>query len=589
MADIDQLIAALVPDDLPKEGTWSYRVLMTVADRGARGATDDELADMLQAPGGLNNIRPRRNELVGEGLLEDTGERRETSSGKTATVWTLNRDLREALWPRFTAQDCEHAAVVDGIDRRELTGAQRRWADSLRGRLALLGRQARRAASDIGAPAVAFVDDKVLELVLHPTSLDAERAIVRARLDGEGFELAFRLAPAEYDEAEAEESARRYRLRERLRGLPAKPREALASLGPEWVYVLVDQDGQEAEATDLDGWLSSLAANGGHAGELRARLDPAALERARDSLASRLRDLVVAALPALMAAASSAGDPVATLVEVMHWDEGRAQALVALAGRSRQLLFAGPPGTGKTLAARTLAGALAGEDQRVRLVQFHPTYAYEDFVEGIRPVLDDEGSGEGLRYELRPGVLRKLIAAAANNAGDAFFLIIDEINRANLPRVLGELLFALEYRGAGNEVELPYSGDEICVPENVSLIGTMNTADRSVALMDAAMRRRFKEFRFDVDLEALRRWHAQRTSGDLGDEAAQRLERLNSEVVALLDSDRAIGHSFLMREDLADVGFGTVWSEDLEPVLRDHLLGRTDDLPALEDAFLGEL
>jgi 5-methylcytosine-specific restriction protein B len=589
VADIDQLIAVLVPDGLPKEGTWSYRVLMTVADRGSQGATDDELAQMLQAPGGLNNIRPRRNELVGEGLLEDAGDRRETSSGKTATVWTLNRDLREKLWPRFTAQDCEHAASVGGIDRRELTGAQRRWGESLRGRLALLGRQARRAASDVGAAAVAFVDDKRLELILYPTSLDAERASVRAHLDGDGLELVFRVAAADYVDVDGDEASRRHRLRDRLRGLPIEARDALASLGPQWDYVLVDGGGSETEEADLDAWLSSLSDNDRLGGELRSRLDPATLARARDSIAPLFRDLAVAALKATIAAASSVGDPVATLAEVMHWDESRAQALVALARRSRQLLFAGPPGTGKTLAARTLALALAGDDQRVRLVQFHPTYAYEDFVEGIRPVLDDEGSGEGVRYELRSGVLRKLIDDAAGEAGDSFFLIIDEINRANLPRVLGELLFALEYRGAGNEVELPYSGDEICVPENVSLIGTMNTADRSVALMDAAMRRRFKQFRFDVDLEALRRWHLQRTSGDLGDEAAQRLERLNSEVVALLDSDRAIGHSFLMREDLAEVGFTTVWSEDLESVLRDHLLGRTDDLPALEEAFLGEL
>lgn len=273
----------------------------------------------------------------------------------------------------------------------------------------------------------------------------------------------------------------------------------------------------------------------------------------------------------------------------MHWDEDRARGLVALAARAQQLLFAGPPGTGKTFAARTLAEALAADDRHVRLVQFHPTYAYEDFVEGIRPVLDNDGSEGGLRYELRRGVLRALIDEASATAETAFFLVVDEINRANLPRVLGELLFALEYRGSDNEVELPYSGDRIHVPENLWLIGTMNTADRSVALMDAAMRRRFREFRFDVDLEALRRWHTQRTSADLGDEAVVRLERLNAEVVALLDEDRAIGHSFLMRADLAEVGFATIWTEDLAPVLRDHLLGRTDDLPALEEAFLGEL
>jgi len=180
-------------------------------------------------------------------------------------------------------------------------------------------------------------------------------------------------------------------------------------------------------------------------------------------------------------------------------------------------------------------------------------------------------------------VRRLRVAAAARH-----FLIIDEINRANLPRVLGELLFALKYRGKDNAVELPYSGELLHVPENLWLIGTMNTADRSVALMDAAMRRRFKEVRFDVDLDALRAWHDRHTSAELGKDAEARLQRLNAEAVDLLDEDRAIGHSFLMRPDLAEVGFGTVWREDLEPVLRDHLLGRTDDLPSLREAFLGK-
>jgi 5-methylcytosine-specific restriction protein B len=93
----------------------------------------------------------------------------------------------------------------------------------------------------------------------------------------------------------------------------------------------------------------------------------------------------------------------------------------------------------------------------------------------------------------------------------------------------------------------------------------MNTADRSVAVLDAAMRRRFKEVRFDVDYTAIRRWHERNTSADLGTEAADRLKRLNAEVIELLDDDRAIGHSFLIRKDLATVGFESIWHEDLEP------------------------
>jgi 5-methylcytosine-specific restriction protein B len=446
-----------------------------------------------------------------------------------------------------------------------------------------------RAAADTGTPATASISDSQLVLSLEPLGLDPGRVGVIAHLDGDGLDLAFRVERATSDEMDENEAARRQRLRDRLNGLPSDHLEPLASLGDDWEFVVVDDDQTENEVSSLGDWLAALATDPDRSGDVRLRHDPASLEAAGHRVADDLRRLVSSALPVLASAANAADDPVTRLVEVMHWDEERARAVVDLAGRAKQLLFAGPPGTGKTLAARTLANALASEAGHVRLVQFHPTYAYEDFVEGIRPVLEDDDSDEGLRYELRRGVLRTLVEEATSTPNDAFFLVVDEINRANLPRVLGELLFALEYRGPDNEVELPYSGERIFVPDNLWLIGTMNTADRSVALMDAAMRRRFREFRFDVDLEALRRWHAQRTSADLGDEAVTRLERLNAEVVALLDEDRAIGHSFLMREDLADIGFGTIWGEDLAPVLRDHLLGRTDDLPALEEAFLGEL
>lgn len=403
MADIDQLIAELLPEDLPKEGTWSYRVLMTVADRGPEGATDLELQAILQAPGGPSNLRPRRAELVGDGLLEDSGAKRETPAGKTATVWTLSQDLRSALWPRFTATDCEHAAVVDAADPRALTDAQRRWAQSLRGRLALLGRQGGRAASDVGAPSAASISDEQLVLILHPLGVDRGRADIVAHLTGDGLDVAFRVAACESDDLDEDESARRQRLGDRLYALPVEVRGPLSSLGDDWQFILADQEGHEKEADGLGSWLESLATNPELSGDVRLRLGPSELEATREKIGSTLRELVTAAFPLLMAAASSAGDPIATLVEVMHWDEDRARALVDLAGRARQLLFAGPPGTGKTLAARTLGGALAADGRHVRLVQFHPTYAYEDFVEGIRPVLDnDEDRAEGVRYELRP-------------------------------------------------------------------------------------------------------------------------------------------------------------------------------------------
>jgi len=155
------------------------------------------------------------------------------------------------------------------------------------------------------------------------------------------------------------------------------------------------------------------------------------------------------------------------------------------------------------------------------------------------------------------------------------------MNRANLPRVFGELLFGLEYRGPENPIELPYSEEAIYIPHNFWVIGTMNTADRSIALVDAALRRRFAHIKFEPDAKALGRWLEAAGLGHLAADAIGRLEALNGELRELLDVDRLIGHSYLMRKDLAEVGFETVWLEQLEPVLREHLYSRPEELERL--------
>ncbi|MCA1694089.1 MAG: AAA family ATPase, partial [Actinobacteria bacterium] len=175
----------------------------------------------------------------------------------------------------------------------------------------------------------------------------------------------------------------------------------------------------------------------------------------------------------------------------------------------RQLIFYGPPGTGKTWIARKLAADLVGPEQ-VKLVQFHPAYTYEDFFEGYRPM---PGTTSGtISFELRAGPFRQLVNRAREHRDQAFVLIIDEINRANLAKVFGELYFLLEYRDQA--VDLLYSSDEegFTLPTNLYVIGTMNTADRSIALLDAAMRRRFAFVELSPDTEPTRsllvRWSA---------------------------------------------------------------------------------
>lgn len=272
------------------------------------------------------------------------------------------------------------------------------------------------------------------------------------------------------------------------------------------------------------------------------------------------------------------------LAETVFWPLERAEHLVTLVQRWGQVLFQGPPGTGKTFVAETLARLLAGDEEgRVEVVQFHPSYAYEDFIEGIRPVVTE---GRSLAYEVRKGIFMKLADQARDYPEDPFFLVVDELNRANLPRVFGELLYALEYRGPEHTFRLPYSATDTYIPSNITIIGTMNTADRSIALVDAAIRRRFRHVDFVPDPVLLKGWLAAHGLGAVADHVAGRLVALNAQLKEILDLDRLIGHTYLMRPDLGDLGLEPVWKEDIEPVLREHLFNQHEEIAKLRDVFL---
>lgn len=263
------------------------------------------------------------------------------------------------------------------------------------------------------------------------------------------------------------------------------------------------------------------------------------------------------------------------LAKALHMPQASLQEIVEVLRARQQVVLYGPPGTGKTYLARKLAEHLVGGDDpsRAQLVQFHPSYAYEDFFEGFRPA--ESASGQAT-FTLQPGPLRLIAseAAAEENRGAPFVLIIDEMNRANLAKVFGELYFLLEYRN--ESIRLQYQPTEAFrLPKNLFVIGTMNTADRSIALVDAAIRRRFAFVELHPDTEPVRSvLPSFLAEGGYGDEPAKLLAALNR---AMDDTDRdfRIGPSYLMRPDASTPeGLERIWKYDLLPLLEEHYYGR---------------
>ena len=253
--------------------------------------------------------------------------------------------------------------------------------------------------------------------------------------------------------------------------------------------------------------------------------------------------------------------------------------IVSLLEDKGQVILYGPPGTGKTYLARALAKALAPDEACRTLVQFHPSTSYEDFFEGYRPAGTDGGA---IQYKLTHGPLA-LMADQADDAPDkCHVMIIDEINRANLPRVLGELLFLLEYRD--ENVQTLYRPDEeFSLPENLWFIGTMNTADRSIALVDAALRRRFHFVPFFPDngpmAGLLARWLKRE-----GEPAwvGNLVDAVNAELKKELEgSDLLLGSSHFMTRygsslDTQRRRLRRIWEYNIEPFIEDQFFGDPD-------------
>lgn len=294
-----------------------------------------------------------------------------------------------------------------------------------------------------------------------------------------------------------------------------------------------------------------------------------------------------------------AAEPVPATLPPLDQFSARIEAILR---RKGQVVLYGPPGTGKTYRALAVANELAARhafqknfadlkaperasvadgDGMVRVCTFHPGWGYEDFIEGLRPATIN---GQ-MVFEPRDGTFKRLCADAAKQPNRHFFLILDEINRGDLPRIFGELITTIEYDKRDRPIKLPVTGSSFAVPRNVFLIGTMNTADRSISLMDAALRRRFGFVELMPDSTLL----AGRKAGGLL--LGAWLDALNTRLRRHLKRDARnlqIGHAYLMpTPPITSVAeFARVLRDDIIPLLEEYCY---DDFGTLRDILGGEL
>lgn len=239
--------------------------------------------------------------------------------------------------------------------------------------------------------------------------------------------------------------------------------------------------------------------------------------------------------------------------------EDRIERWVRALQRKGQAIFYGPPGTGKTYSAERVAAVLTGDADRVETLQFHPGYSYEEFIQGIRPEYDEQRGT--LTYPVKDGRFVEFCDAARGKDGH-YALVLDEINRAEVAAVFGELMYLLEYRGS--ELELPQREEPFSVPENVYVIGTMNTADRSIALVDFALRRRFAMIHVEPNYDVLRNFH-ENTDHDVAG-LIEVLEEINETIG---DEDFAVGITYFLEERL-DEHIADIWELEIEPYLEEY-------------------
>ena len=254
----------------------------------------------------------------------------------------------------------------------------------------------------------------------------------------------------------------------------------------------------------------------------------------------------------------------------VYMSETKYKSLVALLLKKKNIILQGAPGVGKTFVAKRLSYSIMGEKdtERVMLVQFHQSYSYEDFIMGYRPTKEN--------FEIHTGAFYDFCKKAADDNENDYYCIIDEINRGNLNKIFGELFMLLEADKRGEEIRLLYKDENFSVPPNLYLIGTMNTADRSLAMLDYALRRRFSFFEIlpGFDTDGFQSYQKE-LSSEKFDNVIRCIKNLNDTIAKdeTLGEGFCIGHSYfcgLTPEELNDESLSSIVEYDIIPLIKEY-------------------
>ena len=272
-------------------------------------------------------------------------------------------------------------------------------------------------------------------------------------------------------------------------------------------------------------------------------------------------------------------------LEEVYMDKNKYDTLVALVEKKKNVILQGAPGVGKTFAAKRLAYSIMGvkDPSRVMMVQFHQSYSYEDFIMGFRPT--QEGG-----FELKHGAFYDFCKSAEVDSEDTpYFFIIDEINRGNLSKIFGELFMLIESDKRGIELKLLYADEKFSVPKNVYIIGMMNTADRSLAMMDYALRRRFAFFDMDPGFNTKGfRQYQEGLQSEKFNKLIERVESLNADIASddSLGEGFCIGHSYVCElKETSDQTLSGIVEFELAPLLKEYWF----DEPAKAKTWIEDL